>query len=158
MNPLKEAAPWARILTERFWAKVQKGSGCWLWTASMRHGYGQFWFDGRVQVAHRVAWQLAYGPIQEGLFVCHHCDNPGCVRLSHLFLGTPADNIQDAASKGRMREQKKTHCPKGHSYAGANLIVRGNGNRICRVCANRVEQARRPRHRADRPRHRARAT
>ncbi len=110
---------------ERFWTKVQKGPGCWLWTASTRNRYGQFWFDGRTQPAHRVAWQLTYGP------------------------------IQDVASKGRMREQKKTHCPQGHPYAKANLIMRGNGDRRCRICANRVEQARRPRHRADRPRRRA---
>jgi len=146
-NPLKEIAPWDPIALDRFWAKVNRGPGCWLWTASTRSRYGQFWFNDWVQAAHRVAWQLACGPIKEGLYVCHHCDNPGCVRPSHLFLGTQADNIQDAASKGWMREQKKTHCPQGHPYAGANLIVRGNGDRRCRVCADQVEQARRPRHR-----------
>jgi hypothetical protein len=50
---------------------------------------------------HRVAWELAFGPIPEGLWVLHHCDNPPCVRPDHLFLGTNLDNVQDKCRKGR---------------------------------------------------------
>jgi hypothetical protein len=46
-------------------------------------------------------WILANGPIEDGLFVCHHCDNPPCFRIEHLFLGTQLDNIRDAKSKHR---------------------------------------------------------
>ena len=61
-----------------------------------------YWPDaGRALGAHRVAWMLANGPIPPGMCVCHHCDNPRCVELSHLFLGTMADNMRDRDRKGR---------------------------------------------------------
>lgn len=52
--------------------------------------------------AHRVAWELAFGSIPMGMQVLHHCDNRLCVKPDHLFLGTQADNLQDAVSKGRL--------------------------------------------------------
>jgi len=54
---------------------------------------------GEPRLAHRVAWELEYGPIPEGLYVCHECDNPPCGRPAHLFLGSAADNAKDAARK-----------------------------------------------------------
>lgn len=92
-------------LAERFWAKVQKGPGCWTWTGCRDdHGYGMFRPYGRkasARRAHRVAWELTHGPIPAGMFACHKCDNPQCVRPAHLFLGTPADNAHDRDKKGR---------------------------------------------------------
>ena len=101
-------------VAERFWARVQKGSGCWLWIGGRRRrGYGAF--SGGLAlgetVAHRFAWELANGTIPTGMLVCHHCDNPPCVKTEpdeqypdgHLVLGTYEDNARDAISKGRNR-------------------------------------------------------
>ena len=87
----------------RFWEKVKRlPSGCWEWTAQKtRGGYGRIKIDGKQCVASRVAWTFAHGSIPRGMFVCHHCDNPPCVRPGHLFVGTPNDNMQDSIHKGR---------------------------------------------------------
>lgn len=87
----------------RFWAKVDKSEECWIWTGSRQYsGYGRFGGSaGHPVGAHRFAYELTYGPIPDGLFVCHRCDNPPCVRPDHLFLGTVTDNNRDTDSKGR---------------------------------------------------------
>lgn len=90
---------------EGFWAQVDKSGECWVWTGSRTSfGHGTFYprDGGPVRInAHRRSWEMHFGAIPEGLFVLHHCDNPPCVRPDHLFLGTQADNMQDALSKGR---------------------------------------------------------
>lgn len=94
MNPQRQA---------RFWAKVQKSSGCWEWQACTNGaGYGIVGIGGkRVDRAHRVSYRLHKGEIPAGLFVCHTCDNRRCVRPDHLFLGTNQDNVDDMVTKGR---------------------------------------------------------
>lgn len=96
----------------RFWQKVEKTESCWLWRSSMRNGYGilrtPHGQSHKVFYAHRFVWELTYGPIPDGLCVCHHCDVQLCVRPDHLFLGTIADNNRDMLEKGRGRASENS--------------------------------------------------
>ncbi len=109
---------------ERFWSKVRITPGCWEWTAAVNHGgYGLFQYTSRsCRRAHRVSYELAYGPIPKGMVVMHKCDNPPCVNPDHLELGTMADNNRDKGQKGRARNgrRNRTHCPSGHEYTEEN--------------------------------------
>lgn len=89
-------------LEKRFWRKVNKTDNCWLWIgAKFENGYGAIWTNPDTQRAHRVSWEINRGPIPDGLIVCHHCDNPPCVKPDHLFLGTLSDNRRDMVNKKR---------------------------------------------------------
>ena len=84
---------------QRFWTKVQRGEGCWEWTASRtKFGYGILGIRRIARSprkAHRMSWEIAHGPIPGNFHVLHRCDNPPCVRPDHLYLGTNADNVRD---------------------------------------------------------------
>jgi hypothetical protein len=87
----------------RFWTKVDTSGDCWEWTGKLNdEGYGQFRHAGE-NSAHRTSWVLHHGPITDGLWVLHHCDNRRCVRPDHLYLGTVQDNVRDAMSRDRVR-------------------------------------------------------
>lgn len=98
---------------ERFWAKVDKSDpdGCWIWTASTftdRNGYGKFNaaippVSNKTVYAHRFSYEMTNGPIPDGLFVLHKCDNPPCVNPAHLHLGTQADNMREMVERGRTK-------------------------------------------------------
>jgi hypothetical protein len=100
-------------IMERFMSNVTLAPGCWEWNGPKNEtGYGRFFFEGRNQKAHRVAYQLMIGPIPpsdysvHGTMVMHTCDNPKCVNPLHLRLGTAADNVADAKQKGRLTGNK----------------------------------------------------
>ena len=101
-------------------------------------GYGMRQYEGRVQRAHRVAWQIHNGPIGNGMVVMHSCDNPKCVRLDHLMLGTQSDNVRDCMDKARRSSQKIAGCKRGHAFDAANTRLyddpRGHVSRNCRAC------------------------
>lgn len=123
----------------------RKDSGCieWLGPFSPR-GYGHVGKrqNGRTVTyrTHRLAYELANGPIPAGLVVRHKCDNPPCLNLDHLELGTPYENAVDRDNRGRNAERRKVTCPQGHPYDETNTYVTPNGARKCRTC-NRARVA-----------------
>lgn len=102
---------------ERFWQKVDRrgDDDCWEWRGA-RHGKGYGLFGHRPERrAHRISYVLEHGPIADGLWVLHQCDNPSCVNPAHLFLGTAKDNTQDSIAKGRY------HIKRGNAVHGSKL-------------------------------------
>jgi hypothetical protein len=96
---------YGRLMDEmerRFWDRVGLDDGCWPWLGKPNvQGYGQLRGRGTMLTAHRLSWELHHGPIPQGKWICHHCDNHICVRPDHLFLGTPKDNTHDMIRKDR---------------------------------------------------------
>lgn len=89
-------------LNKRFWSKVEKTESCWLWKAGLTaSGYGSFYFKGENHPASRVTWIMTHGQIPKNKVICHYCDEPKCVRIDHLWLGTCKENSQDMVKKGR---------------------------------------------------------
>ena len=114
-------------------------SDCIEWQrARSSAGYGQVRRNGRAEYVHRLTWEAEYGPLPPSAHVLHHCDNPPCYNIEHLFVGTQADNNRDKCEKKRDHNSRKTHCPQGHPYEGTNLIVSRRGTdqtfRACRAC------------------------
>src|SRR5450756_2321620 len=94
-----------RPIADRLWERVNKGGSCWTWLGPpSKEGYGRVGAGGktgRLLLVHRVAYELVYGAIPEGLLVCHSCDTPSCVNPAHLWLGTHKTNAADKKCKGR---------------------------------------------------------
>lgn len=128
-------------MIDRFWSKVDKSGECWNWTGARTAPgwHGMFASDatraGRTMVlAHRHSWALANGPVPDGLNVLHRCDNAGCVRPDHLFLGTHSDNMRDRSAKGRANNRLWTVCKRGHPFENNTYIHPTTGRRACQTC------------------------
>jgi len=105
------------MLDEKFWSSVDTKYDCWTWRYSKdKDGYGKEKRNYRDIRAHRLSYEMHIGPIPKGMFVCHRCDNPSCVRPSHLFLGSAKDNSQDSVNKHRISHGERRPCSKLKSY------------------------------------------
>jgi hypothetical protein len=112
----------------RFWAKVKKGgeNDCWEWMAGKdKDGYGRFRYGKQKARANKVAWEITNGPIPDGLWVLHTCDNPRCVNINHLYLGTVKENAIDRDSRGRGA--------KGE-HVGTSKLLASDVIKIRRLC------------------------
>lgn len=119
----------------RFWAFMDRPSptACWTWGGAATLGYGRFWLNGRLTLAHRVSYELHRGDIPPGLVIDHICRNRGCVNPAHLQPLTSGQNVLLGAGI-TATNARKTQCLKGHGLSGENLYVTPRGHRHCIEC------------------------
>ena len=122
-----------------FWKRVEKSDDCWTWSGARQapDSYGRIKVEGRLLLAHRVSYELHYGPIPDGMQICHTCDNPPCVRPNHLFAGTRSENMLDASRKGRLHRAWKDECVRGHDLTASSARRKGGGCVECQRHRNR---------------------
>lgn len=147
---------------QRFWSKVDKGAepdSCWLWTAATTNGgYGLFRWDGKMQLAHRVAYEMAYGTLPSGLELDHRCHSyaptcqggdeclhRACCNPLHLEAVSPRVNALRSRSFAA-KNAAKSHCPLNHPYDAENTYIQpSSGKRYCRECKRQSNARRRQR-------------
>jgi hypothetical protein len=135
--------PWQRgSLEERLFGRSipEPNSGCIFWLGAVQSkGYGNIFHDGKVKYTHRVSYELAHGPIPDGMEIDHKCRVRCCINPDHLHVVTHNENIRlSVERKGQAAE--RTVCPSGHSLTGDNRKVYA-GVVVCRTC--RIEWKRR---------------
>jgi len=123
---------------KRFWAKVSPvGTGCWNWIGNKdRLGYGMLFFNNRKNKAHRFSFELAFGPIPDGLVIDHLCCNPSCVNPYHLDAVTQSVNMIRTGTR-------RTHCDNGHELTQKDKKVQR-----CAICKKAWRKERRKIYRA----------
>lgn len=118
-------------LPATFTDKIEYAGDHWLWVGALSGGYGVYKHDGKIQGAHRVAYQLTKGAIPDGHQIDHLCRVPSCVNPDHLEAVTPHEN----AARSPYTSAGKTHCKNGHELSGDNLYINKiTGARRCRTC------------------------
>ena len=102
-RPKKGTTFWGRV-----WPLTEKNiNGCIVFNGCRNHdGYGRINKDGKLVFIHREVWVESNGDIPEGMCICHKCDNPSCLNIEHLFIGTHDDNMADKREKGRCAKLK----------------------------------------------------
>lgn len=125
---------------QRFLKYTRKYKNCVVWTGYKdKDGYGRFRLGDKKVRANRAAYVLFIGKIPDGKLVLHKCDNPPCVALTHLYLGSYKDNTRDVWVRGRNKkshlysQKNKTVCSRGHKLLGDNLYV-WKTHRRCKTC------------------------
>jgi hypothetical protein len=136
-------------LAWRLWSRVifRGSTDCWEFQSLKTDGYGQIWVNGRMMLAHRVAYELEHGSIPEGLDALHHCDNPCCINPEHLFLGTKADNVADMVAKGRQAKGERNGMrlhperrPRGERHGSAKVTAEQVRDLRARFAAGGITQ------------------
>lgn len=138
----------------RFWSKVDFDGPipphrpdlgrCYVWTRSInvrRGGYGQFRLDGRIRKAHLLALELAGVPIPKGMEPDHLCQNPACVRVTHIEITTRRTNFLRGSHPNAVAV-RTNRCSSGHTFTPENTITKPDGRRECRTCHNRAQNER----------------
>jgi len=134
----------------RFWAKATTSGACMIWTGQRNHdGYGLAYWEGRERLAHRVSYELTFGPVPPGLELDHTCRNRACVRPDHLDAVTHRVNVIRGCGQAAVNAAK-THCKRGHAFTPENTRIVSGSKRHCRTCARLAGIARAAAEKADR--------
>jgi hypothetical protein len=149
--PIQKPTFWDRVNKQGPVPAHQPELGrCWVWTGNTDNkGYGRLHHD----LAHRRAWRETNGPIPDGLWILHRCDNPPCCNPAHLYPGTHAQNMRDMSERGRSGSKRRLVCPQGHVKEGYNLVITRCGDGVsyqCRACRNEASNASQRRRRRER--------
>jgi len=125
---------------QRFFEKTRRirSTKCLEWTAG-KSRYGYFFYQGKLEQAHRVAWKLAHGSIPLNHIIHHSCGNKLCVNVKHL-TSMPAQEHRRHHPGGRPMENLRTHCSYGHPWTLENIYYPPTGYRKCRQCCNRRQK------------------
>lgn len=115
-------------LADRIAARVVREGECLVWPGAKSHGYGQISVNGKPKRVHRIAYELAYGPIPEGLEIDHLCGNRACCLPEHLEAVTHAENLRRSSNIVGVLA-RRTHCSRGHELT--------EPDRVCRECRRR---------------------
>lgn len=127
----------------RIGARTKTVGECKVWQGPLGHPrYPSISIRNRKTYVHRFIYSQLVEEIPSGHDVDHICHNPRCVNPDHLQAITHRENLLRGATSAA-RNAARTHCPRGHEYAGANLIRMPNGARACRTCVNARKRSKR---------------